>query len=220
MDTMKLFLSLVTAAVVGIGSVDKPTDNKVNETATVLVAEWPTVTETPAASPFESSNADELRQIAEYLKGDVAKIKQAPEEQRKAVDGFASYRPKVDSPASCECTCDCPDEDRFRVILREELAAALRTRMQSDASTSAASAGGSVAAAPVVSSSGSSGAQSTVVSSTGYYESQPVTYYSAPVYSQPTTRSTTYTGPLGVTRTRTYSSPKTCRIVNGRRVCN
>lgn len=219
MDTMKLFLSLVTAAVVGVGSIEKPTDNKVNETATVLVAEWPTVEKT-TASPFDSSNADELRQIAEDLKGDVEKIKQAAEEQRKAVDGFASYRPKPESTASCECTCDCPDEDRLRVILREELAAALKTRMQSTASTSGASTGGSVAAAPVISSSGSSGARSTVVSSTGYYASPPVTYYSAPVYSQPTTRSTTYTGPFGVTRTRTYSSPQTCRIVNGRRVCN
>lgn len=183
MDTMKLLISLVTAAVVGVGSIEKPTDKKFNDTATVLVAEWPTVN--TVAENVPTPEADPVpNMMAEVMK---------------------SYRPKTDSSttASCECNCDCPDEARMRVILREELATALKDKMQSfKASTSNGSTGG-------VASNGSSG---------GVTSRVPVVNPPASMaynVSSPTASSTTYYAPVPAPTARTVSFYRDYQATNG-----
>lgn len=183
MDTMKLILSLVTAAVVGIGSIEKPTDKQSDETATVLVAEWPTA-ET-VAEDVPTPEADPVpNMMAEVMK---------------------SYRPKTDSPsaADCSCNCDCPDEARMRVILREELATALKDKMQAfKTSTSNGSAGGAT-------SNGSAGGTTSRIPTT-----KPPTSMAFNV-SSPTTSITTHYEPVPAPTAKTLSYYRDYRASNG-----
>ena len=162
MDTMKL-IGLMLGLVVGATNLPEQKQPATpDQPATALVAEWPQaetiptpVAEWPQAdatkqavvteqsSPFQSAEADELRQLSVEIKADAARLKAMADEQRVFAEGLKSYRPKPDSLVASTCDCDCPDEDRLRVILREELATALRERMNTaGASTSNGSSGG------------------------------------------------------------------------------
>lgn len=270
METIKLFLSIVTAGAIGFASIPDKHDAPA-ESATTLVTDWPAsdVVATPAVAvesvaatePTESEELKAIRsltpqinQLSNDMFARIAESKDDIEEVRKesrnavnnlvpkmktvyqyAIDTNGQASANKDSienltttynkyiAESQTCECDCPSIDKIREVIKEELDKAIKGKtFASSSSTSTKS--GVVSSTPVSSRMIMSQPYVSSVSYGSTYSdgncSPTTTYYpqSQPVYqNQPRT---TYGGAFGGMRTLSSPSSGSCRIVNGRQVCN
>lgn len=171
MDTLKLIPVLILAIAGGINSYQQPTTPPSDNGAVLVVErpafEQPEQVQTPVGSP----ETDELRDISKQLAEDAKQAKEAANEQRKAAEGFESFRPDPSGYNANECNCEnCLTEEDVRRIAADEYQIQRQVDFQQMRGVrSGNSSGGAVSMAAGNYQSSGGGLQST--SSSGYYGS-------------------------------------------------
>jgi hypothetical protein len=175
MDTLKILPVLILAIAGGINSFQSQPASQPTDNGTILVVERPAFEQAATEdipTPVGSSETDELREIAKELTADAARLKVAAEEQRKAAEGFGSFRPDPSgyNANECDCGCDGLTEEDVRRIAADEYQIQRQVDFQQMRGVqSGNSSGGAVSMTAGNYQSSGGGLQST--SSSGYYGS-------------------------------------------------